>query len=459
MYVQDTIVAPATPPGAGAVGIIRLSGPAAIEILRSIWHPISGTRLEPRRLYLGEISDSTTGATIDRALAVIMPAPRSLTGEDIAELHCHGGPFLIQRVIGLALGRGARMAERGEFSRRAFLNGRMDLTAAEAVADLISARGESALAQALAQLSGALKERVGALRDRLIAIAAHLEAEIDFSDEDIALPSREEIAGRIAALHADVSILHQSFARGRLMRDGARAAIIGKPNAGKSSVLNALLGVERAIVTPIPGTTRDMIEDTIHVGPFPLVIQDTAGLRAGADEVERIGIERTLSHAGEADLLIAIFDSSIPLAEEDLRILQLCRGRAGVALLNKSDLPQAIGVDDLCRHGLTIPAVRVSALRGEGFEALRRELLAAIEALGGDHQGDGVAISRQRHREALARALAALASAEHSARGLMPPEIVAVDVSIAADALASISGQVTSEDILDAIFREFCIGK
>ena len=459
MYVRDTIVAPATPPGAGAVGIIRLSGPAAIEILRSIWHPVSRTGLKSRRLYLGEVRDPATGAAIDRALAVIMPGPRSLTGEDIAELHCHGGPFLIQRVMGLALGCGARMAERGEFSRRAFLNGRMDLTAAEAVADLISARGESALAQALAQLNGALKQRVGALRDRLIAIAAHLEAEIDFSDEDIALPSRAEIAGRIAALRADVAILHQSFARGRLMRSGARAAIIGKPNAGKSSVLNALLGVERAIVTPIPGTTRDMIEDTIHVGPFPLVIQDTAGLRASADEVERIGIERTLTHAGEADLLIAVFDSSRPLEDEDLRILELCRGRAGVALLNKSDLSQAIGVDDLRDCGLTIPAARVSALSGEGFEALRRELLAAIEALGGEHQGDAVAISRERHREALTQALAALAAAEQSARGLMPPEIVAVDVSIATDALASISGQVTNEDVLDAIFREFCIGK
>jgi len=459
MYVQDTIVAPATAPGPGAVAIVRLSGPSAIEILRSIWHPRSAARLKPRRLYLGDIRDPATGAAIDHALAVIMPGPGSLTGEDVAELHCHGGAFLIRRVTGLAMGCGARMAEPGEFSRRAFLNGRIDLTAAEAVADLISARGESALAQALAHLSGALKERVGALRDRLIAIAAHLEVEIDFSDEDIALPSRAQIASRIEALRGDVSILHASFARGRLMRSGARAAIIGKPNAGKSSVLNALLGVERAIVTPIPGTTRDVIEDTIHVGPFPLVIQDTAGLRAGAGEVERIGIERTLAHAGEADLLIAVFDSSLPLEPEDLRVLELCRGRAGVALLNKSDLPPAAGDVDLRELGLTMPAVRVSALRGEGFEAVRQELLAAIEALGGEHQGDAVAISRERHREALARALAALAAAADSARAAMPPEIIAVDVTIAADALGSIAGQVTSEDVLDAVFREFCIGK
>jgi len=253
--------------------------------------------------------------------------------------------------------------------------------------------------------------------------------------------------------------LHNSFARGRLMRTGARAAIIGKPNAGKSSVLNLLLGVERAIVTPIPGTTRDMIEDSIQVGPYPLVIQDTAGLRAGADEVERIGIERTLAHAGEADLLLAVFDSSLRLEPEDLRVIELCRGRAGVALLNKSDLPAAIGADDLRAHGLVIPALRVSALHGDGFDALRKELQSALEAMTGDHQGDTVAISRERHRDALARALVALEGAEHSALAAMPPEIVAVDIGIAADALASISGQVTSEDVLDAIFREFCIGK
>jgi tRNA modification GTPase len=459
MYVQDTIVAPATAPGAAAVAIIRLSGPRAIEILHTIWRPNIAGVPRPRRLYLGEVHDPATGAAIDRALAVIMPGPRSLTGEDVAELHCHGGPFLMRRVVGLAMAHGARMAERGEFSRRAFLNGRMDLTAAEAVADLVAARGESALAQALKHLSGALQERVGRLRHRLIEIAAHLEVEIDFSDEDITLPSREIIADRIAQLRADVSALHQSFARGRLMRTGARTAIIGKPNAGKSSVLNLLLGVERAIVTPVAGTTRDVIEDTIQVGPYPLVIQDTAGVRASIDQVERIGIERTLAHAGEADLLIAVFDSSVPLEDEDRRVIELCRGRAGAALLNKSDLPQALGVDSLRGCGLAMPALRVSALRGEGFDELRQELLGAIEALGGDSQGDTVAISRERHRDALARAMTALGAAEDSTRAAMPPEIVAVDVAIAAEALASISGQVTSEDVLDAIFREFCIGK
>lgn len=452
-------MATATAPGVGAVAIIRLSGPSAIEILHSIWHPKRAGALKPRHLYIGDVRDPITDAAIDRALAVIMPAPQSLTGEDVAELHCHGGPFLVRRILGLMMGRGARMAERGEFSRRAWLNGRIDLTAAEAVADLVAARSESALAQALSHLNGALKARVSVLRERLIAIAALLEAEIDFSDEDIALPSRQEIARRIETLREDVAALHASFARGRLMRLGARAAIIGRPNAGKSSVLNMLLGVERAIVTPIPGTTRDVIEDTIHVGPYPLVIQDTAGLRAGTEEVERIGIERTLAQAGEADLLIAVFDSSLPLEPEDWRVIELCRSRAGLALLNKCDLPAAIDATELRAQGLSMPALRVSALRGDGFDALRQELRAALEATAGDHQGDTVAISRERHRDALARALAAIEAARTSALAAMPPEIVAVDIGMAADALASISGQVTSEDLLDAIFREFCIGK
>jgi tRNA modification GTPase len=459
MYVKDTIVAPATAPGTGAVAIIRLSGPAAIEILRSIWRPERPGALRPRRLYLGEVRDPGTNAAIDHALAVVMPAPRSLTGEDVAELHCHGGTFLVRRILGLCMRRGARMAERGEFSRRAFLNGRIDLTAAEAVADLVAARGDGALTQAISQLSGALSQRVAGLRERVIAIAAHLEAEIDFSDEDIALPSRREIGRRIGELRHDLVALHESFARGRLMRAGARAAIIGKPNAGKSSVMNLLLGVERAIVTAFPGTTRDVIEDTIQAGPYPLVIQDTAGVRDGIDEVERIGIQRTLSHAADADLLIAVFDSSRALEPEDAAVLDLCRGRAGVALLNKSDLPPAIDAGDLRARGQSMPTLAVSALRGDGFDALRRELAAALEALAGDHRGDAVAISRERHRDALARALSALETAQESALAAMPPEIVAVDVGLAAEALASIGGQVTSEDVLDAIFREFCIGK
>jgi tRNA modification GTPase len=459
MYVRDTIVAPATAPGRGAVAIVRLSGPRAIEIARAIWQSAYGGDLIPRRLCLGEIRDPATGASVDRALAVLMPAPRSLTGEDIVELQCHGGPYLVRRVVGLALGLGARMAEPGEFSRRAFLNGRMDLTEAEAVADLVAARSEGALRQALSQLGGALAQRVSRLRGELVAIRAHLEAEIDFADEDIKLPSRDEIGAALARLSGDVGLLHDSFARGRLMREGARAAIIGKPNVGKSSVLNLLLGMERAIVTPIPGTTRDVIEDSLQLGPYPLVLQDTAGVRECADEVERIGVERTFKHASEADLLVAVFDASRALDDEDLKVIELSRRRPGVALLNKRDLSAVLFADTLREHGLEMATIQFSALRAEGVAQLRDELEHVIETLAGTGVGEDFAISRERHREALGLALKALAAARESALSMMPPEVVAVDVALAGEALGAITGEVSTEDVLDAVFREFCIGK
>jgi tRNA modification GTPase len=458
VYIQDTIVAPVTPPGTGAVAIVRLSGPDASAILRAIWRPLRPRReLKPRALYLGEVRDPATGATIDRALAVIMPAPKSLTGENVAELQCHGGPYLVRRVVALAMAHGARMAEPGEFSRRAFLNGRIDLTEAEAIADLVAARSDSALQQAITQLGGALTERVGRLREAIIGIRAHLEAAIDFADEDLDLPSREAIADSIGDLIADIRLLRDSFARGRLMREGARATIIGKPNVGKSSILNLLLGMERAIVTPIAGTTRDVIEDSIRLGPWQLVIQDTAGVRESAEEVERIGVERTLAHAAEAELIVAVFDSSRPLEAEDRRVIELCRNRAGVAILNKRDLPSVLSCQSL--GTLQMPLLPFSALKADGLETLRDELTRAVEALAGGPAPDGIAISRERHRQALTAALEALERAQPAVLAAVPPELVAVDVMIAADALGAITGAVGAEDVLDAVFRQFCIGK
>ena len=460
MYAEDTIVAPATPPGRGAVAIVRLSGGDATRIASSLWHPLRAGAPRPRRLTLGEIRDPQTGGVIDRAMCVAMPGPASLTGEDVVEFHCHGGPYIVRRVLGMAIAAGARMAEPGEFSRRAFLNGRIDLTEAEAVADLIDARSESALKHAIAQLDGALAQRVDYLRGTVIGVLAHLEAEIDFADEGLKLPGREQVAGEIAQVAADVALLHDSFRRGRLARDGARAAIVGKPNAGKSSVLNLILGADRAIVTATPGTTRDVIEESVTLGPWQLVLQDTAGVREAADEVERIGIGRTLGSVAEADLLIAVFDSSRPFEDEDARVLGLCQGRAGVALLNKSDLrPPVVAPADLLRRGIGMPVMRFSALDAEGAPALRDELARAVETLAAESPADGVAISRERHREALAKALEALESARASALAGMPPEIVAVDAAAAAMALSALTGVVGAEDVLDAVFREFCIGK
>ena len=399
-----------------------------------------------------------------------MPTPGSLTGEDVVEIQCHGGPFIVRRIVALATDAGARIAEPGEFSRRAFLNGRIDLAEAEAVADLVSARSEAALAQALSQLSGALSARVGELRSEVIAIRAHLEVEIDFSDEDIRLPSRREVAEEIERLIAAIAILHDSFSRGLLMRDGVRATIIGKPNAGKSSLLNLILGADRAIVTPIAGTTRDVIEDSVHLGPYALVLNDTAGIRelgadsGGIDTVERIGIERTIKSARDADLLIAMFDSSRHLEAEDLGLIRFTAGRAGLAILNKRDLRAVTTVEMLRERGLEMPILALSAIDLDHAAKLRAELTKTIDALVhasslAPSSNYEIAISREWHRDALALALAALRNARASALAPMPPEIVAVDISAAADALGSITGEVTSEDVLDAIFRDFCIGK
>jgi len=315
---------------------------------------------------------------------------------------------------------------------------------------------------ALSQLSGALSNRVAELRGKVVAIRAHLEVEIDFSDEDIRLPSRDQIAKEIDHLIADVAILHDSFARGLLMRTGIRATIIGKPNAGKSSLMNLLLGTDRAIVTAIAGTTRDVIEDSIQLGPYAMVLNDTAGVREAGDEVERIGIERTLRSARDADLLIAMFDSSRPLDAADADVIRLTSNRSGLAILNKRDLPTTTTVEDLRKQGLQIPIMPFSAIKMEEAATLRAELTKIIAALvspSASSQNDRIAISRERHRDALAMALEALRNARIAAVSTMPPEIVAVDIMAAAAALGSITGEVTGEDVLDKIFRDFCIGK
>jgi tRNA modification GTPase len=392
-------------------------------------------------------------------MCVIVPGPRSLTGENIAELHCHGGAYLVRKIVALATAEGARVAQPGEFSRRAFLNGRIDLTEAEAIADLIEARDASALHQGAAQLVGTLSARIKRLRQQVISIRAHLEAEIDFSEEEIDLPSNDVIAARIVALRNDLSMLHQSFERGRVIREGVRAAIVGKPNVGKSSILNLLLGVERAIVTAKPGTTRDLIEESVDLGESSLVLIDTAGIRESSEEVELIGIARTRTTAQHADLLIAVFDSSCPLDGEDLDVMQLAVGRTGIALLNKRDLPQYTSIADLQRKGLTMEVLNFSAVTGDGLSQCREALARLIEEIAGGGIGTEVVISRERHRDALASALGALNTALEGLIQRMPPEIVALDIGLAAESLGLITGEVSTEDILDAIFREFCIGK
>jgi tRNA modification GTPase len=459
VYLPDTIVAPATAPGRGAVAIVRLSGPRAFEILAALWKPAGRSVPVARRLGLGEVRDPERGITLDRAMAVIFPAPHSFTGENVAELHCHGGPFLVRSIIAVAMTHGARFAEPGEFTRRAFLNGRIDLTEAEAIDDLVSARSDAALSQALNQLSGALSGRIEQIRGKIVTIRAHLEALIDFSDEDIRTTPMSEIANDLRRAITDVALLHDTFRRGKIVHDGVRAAIVGKPNAGKSSLLNLLLGSERVIVSSTPGTTRDVVEDIIRVGAYALTVADTAGLRETGDEVETFGIERARRAAADADLVLAVFDHSRNLDSDDAKVVDICRNRRSIAILNKTDLPRVIAATDLQASGLSAPVVAISALTGDGLAPLRDALARAAEEIAGATDGADVAISRERHRVALAQAIDSLTKARESAAAGMPPEIVAVDVTAAADALAQITGAMTTEDVLDAVFREFCIGK
>jgi tRNA modification GTPase len=451
MYVEDTIVAVATPPGPGGIGIVRVSGGEAERIADAIFAAArAARRWASHRLYRGRLV-MQDGRQLDDALAVLMRAPRTYTGEDVLELHCHGSPCVLRRAVDAIVAAGARPAAAGEFTKRAFLNGKLDLAQAEAVADLVGARTVAGAVQAAAQLEGGLSRRLGVIREQVIRVKAHLEVQIDFSDEDVgldpSLPLRE-----IGAARQALDALARSFERGRLLRDGLRLAIVGRPNAGKSTLLNALLGEERAIVTAIPGTTRDVIEESADFDGVPVLLSDTAGLRDAPEEVERIGIDRALAAARAADLVLLVVDSSqapgAPAVEID--------GAPVLAVLSKSDLPCAWSERELDELQARHPVVRVSAQRRRGLDALRQTALARCAAAPRD--GETV-LTRARHFQAVSAALECLDRAAQALRMGLAPDLVAVDVQGALDAVAGVTGAVTSDDVLDSIFREFCIGK
>jgi len=457
MYAADTIAAIATPPGVGGIGIVRVSGPLALTIAQRVFRRGSDDNgWESHRFYHGRVVD-VAGKPLDDALVVLMRAPRSYTGEDVVELHCHGSPVALQDVLRAALAHGARLAEAGEFTRRAFLNGRLDLTQAEAVIELIRARGEAAATIAAEQLLGRLSRALDEIRSALVDIRAQLEVQIDFSEEEVAVDQRR-LANDIALAREQVRTLLSSYHQGKLAREGLHVTITGKPNVGKSSLLNALLGEERAIVTAVPGTTRDTLEETVSFGGFPVVLSDTAGMRESSDPVEEIGVRRARAKLDEADIVIAVFDNSAPWDEEDDRVLQAVAARTVVAALNKSDLPGLCEAGAI-EEGLGSAAVlRVSARTGAGLDDLRSAVLRC--AVGQPEAArEQPTITLVRHRDALERAAESLKLALEGVRGRLAPELVAVDLQNAADHIGSLTGTITSEDVLDRIFSEFCIGK
>lgn len=442
-----TIAALATPPGTGALAVIRMSGPGAGEAL----YRCTGRRLKPRRASLVRVYDAE-GRLVDEVVATHFIAPASYTGEDVVELSCHGGMLVTQRVLERLLECGARPAEPGEFSRRAFLNGRMDLTQAEAVMDVISAGSDLALRAAQNQLHGAISERVGKAADKLLSLAAHLEACIDFPDEDIAPDTVAQLAEGLDEVSSSLRGLLATADEGRFLREGVRTAIVGAPNVGKSSLLNKLLGYERAIVSDTAGTTRDTIEESVALGGLRLHLIDTAGLHESADALEQAGMERSRRAGAEAALVLEVADSSLPpVSPEAWGVGEWqANGARHLLLLNKCDLPEHPAWQGR-------DAIRLSCRTGQGM----KELESAITRLfwKGQAEMDSLVAINTRHRYALRQAINNLAAARQSLLAGESPELADVDLREALDALGSISGRLDTEDILSRVFSTFCLGK
>ncbi len=458
MYKEDTIAAVATPPGEGGVAIVRVSGPNAERITKEIFRRSGGRNgnLRSHTLHYGSIREPKTGQVLDEVLLALMRKPRSYTGEDVVEVHCHGGPYLVRQILELILSRGARHAEPGEFTKRAFLNGRIDLAQAEAVLDLIRARTDKGVRLALGQVRGELSRWVGDLREDLLDILVQVEAAIDFPEEDIELLRTHELRAKIECLREKLSGLIGSYEWGRLFREGARVCIAGRPNVGKSSLLNALVGEERVIVTPLPGTTRDVIEESLNLGGLPVVLWDTAGIRETQDQVEKIGVDFSRRRLDEADAALVVLDGSSPLTTEDLFILDVVKEKKGLLVINKNDLPQVLEPSEVGRAARDKPLVSVSAKEERGLDDLKHALR---ELLLGSRSEPPLVISNVRHKAALQRADENLGQAASALASGLPAEIVAVELQEAKESLEEIIGVVTSSDILERIFTQFCVGK
>ena len=462
MYEHDTIAAIATPPGHGGVAILRISGARAESIAQTIFLPTQPwEQLHSHHLYLGRIVDPRTGSSLDQAMLALMRAPHSYTGENVAEIHCHGGSFLAQRILEALLNQSARLALPGEFTKRAFLNGRLDLSQAEAVQDLIQAKSEEGVQLAWNQLSGRLSEQCQTIRERLISLTAHVEAFLDFPEDDIPERTQQEFIHDLSRLISTIAHLHATFAHGKVYRDGVRTVIVGKPNVGKSSLLNALAGTERAIVTAQPGTTRDVLEETILINDIPLIVWDTAGLHTTIDEVERIGVERARAGIQQAELVIAVFDAARPFDEEDRGVCESVSGKMILPVLNKIDLPRKNNADDIKACLGTDQPVHVSIKNGTGFEEITGRISELILGTADTslQEGQGAVVTRVRHRDALIKAEHCLTNALESMQAALPLDLIAVDLRAGLDHVGEITGHVSNEEILDHIFREFCIGK
>ncbi len=463
---NDTIAAIATPIGEGGISVVRVSGPHAISVAS---HGFKGrTRLEDapsHTAHYGKFVD-TSGNPADEVVALVFRSPHSYTGEDVVEISCHGGILVTRRILELLLEHGARHAGAGEFTKRAFLNGRIDLSQAEAVADLIKAKSDRAHESSMQQLEGRLSRRIQTIRSKLIEALGLLELELDFVEDHLEFIDKSKVAELLESTLAELTAMADTYKAGRVYREGLKVVLLGAPNVGKSSILNSLLNSDRAIVTDIPGTTRDVIEEALQIDGVLFRVVDTAGLRESNDPVEMEGMRRTTQQVSEADILLFVLDSSRPLDPSELRLAeemvkQTKGSQRGIVVFNKSDLPTAINgvVVEKALHLATLPSAAISALTGEGMDRLKD--LLARSAINGLYNStdDGITVTNIRHYEALRRSSESLVFALDSLRQGSSSEFIAVDIRASLDSLGEIIGIVTNEEILNSIFSKFCIGK
>lgn len=463
MYIDDTIAAVATPPGVGGVGIIRVSGKDSFSIVNGLFKSQGEIPLKDRQnktIQYGHIinPDRIEKGAIDEVLLLLMKGPHSYTAEDVIEIQCHGGIVSVQAILKLLLAHGIRLAEPGEFTKRAFLNGRIDLTQAEAIIDIIDAKTEDSLSLAMHQLDGTVSTFIKDLREKLIAMIAQLEVTIDYPEEDIEEVTSQEVGEKLGPIMEEMDKLLATANRGRLIRDGIMTVIVGRPNAGKSSLMNALLRENRAIVTDIPGTTRDSIEEYMNIEGISLRLIDTAGIRTTDDQIEAMGVEKAREYLSKADIILCVIDASNPLTEEELDILKSVNGRNTIVLLNKSDIGQVVTQEDIKKVGTYTAIEAISAAQGQGSVILAKWVKELV--YGGQVAGNHKAmLSNIRHISLMEQAKAQLQEAMNSIEMGMPVDFVVTDIRGAWESLGDITGDSLRESMVDELFSRFCLGK
>lgn len=453
----DTIAAISTPRGEGGIGIVRLSGDESLNILEKIFKPKSNKDIKDIKSYTinyGHIFDGEI--LVDEVLVSIMKAPNTYTKEDIVEINCHGGYLVTERVLELVLKNGAKIAEPGEFTRRAFLNGRLDLTQAEAVIDLIHGKTEKSISLSLNNLRGDLKEQIHYLKKILLDVAAHVNVVLDYPEEGVDEPIPDHLIRELHNVKDTITKLVESYDKGKMIKEGIKTAIVGKPNVGKSSLLNSILREERAIVTSIAGTTRDTIEEIINIKGIPLIMVDTAGIRETCDEVENIGVQKSKKVLKEADLVLFVMDSSRELSDEDKEIYDNIQSEKVIGILNKIDMEKKLDVSNLSKVKKWI---EISALENIGIDNLENEIYKFIISENIEDSSEKLIITNIRHKSALEKTKKAIENIFETIDMGYPMDLIAVDLNDALDSLSEVTGEISSEDLLDHIFSNFCVGK